>query len=536
MDKVSKALTLFQKLEGEKATYLTLWQELGEFIYPSQQDFTRYLSSGSKRRRVIFDNTGEQSLDIFASSMIGLLANPATNWIGFRHNEPSINDLREVQLFMDEAQKKVMSVLNNPRSRFYDNLYFCIKNVGAFGLSPLFIDSDEENIVKFRTDSPKAYNFTEDFAGNVDQHFYEKEFTVANIEGKGWDLPSEYSYKDKEEKLNVLRHIYKNPDFNEEKAYAEGIPNRRFFKYKGAYYLKDAKKLLHEDYFETDPIAVGRWDKIAGEKWSDSPGRVALGDVKVVNAYERMNMVAMEKQISPPLIISSESKFGKLDTSAGSVNVVRGNAAGSYSLMETNGSLALPFQWSELKKQQIRSAFYVDVFQTAETPNMTATEAYIRQQEKLRGLGSKINRLQSDLIDPIVSRVLTILIARGELEVPSVLQDVGVNLDFVYLSPISQAQRQNEANSILQYIQDVANVAQISPEALDVIDVDATVKYMSEVRGVPEKVMRSDEDLEALRQARQQQFEQQQTLNNLQSGANIAKTNNEANKIEQETA
>ncbi len=95
-------------------------------------------------------------------------------------------------------------------------------------------------------------------------------------------------------------------------------------------------------------------------------------------------MVDIDKKSNPPLVISSEAKVGKLDTSAGGVNVARGNIAGSYDLMQTNGNLSTPFQWAELKKQQIRSAFYVDVFQSAETPDMTATEAQVRQQEKLQ--------------------------------------------------------------------------------------------------------------------------------------------------------
>ncbi len=532
-NKAQIVLERFQKMEGEKATYLSLWQEIGEFCYPSQQDFTRYLSAGNKRRRIIFDNTAERALDTFASSMVGLLANPATKWLNFQHQDPKINDQRDVQLFIDEAQHKVLSVFNNPRVKFYENFYNAIKMMGAFGIAPLMIDKDEETIVKFRSESPKGYNFTEDFAGNIKEHFFEKEFKLSDLQEKGWDIPQEYDKKDKDTKVTVLRHIFSNPDANEERAYGGDIVNKKFFAFKGVYYMKAEKRVLHEDYFETMPIAVARWDKIAGEKWRDSPARVALGDAKVVNAYERSAMVAIEKQINPPLVISSEAKFGKLDTSAGGVNVARGNIAGSYDLMQTNGNLSTPFQWAELKKQQIRSAFYVDVFQSAETPDMTATEAQIRQQEKLRGLGPKAARIQADLLDPVVSRVLFSLIAAGELEVPQSLQEVGIKLDFAYLSPIAQAQRAIEATSILQYIQDMSIVAQIDPSIIDVIDSDMIAKEMAQIRGVPEKVLKSEEDVIALREARVQQAETQNALNSLQQGAETAKTVNEAQQTQQ---
>lgn len=530
MSNTEKTLERYSKLEGEKATYLSLWQEIGEFCYPSQQDFTRYLSSGHKRRRVIFDNTAERALDIFASSMIGLLANPATKWINLQHQDPSINQLKVVQEFFDEAQNKIISVFNNPRAKFYDNLYSCLKTLGAFGVAPMMIEADDNMGAKFKAESPKGYNFTEDFSGNVDEHFFEKEFTVKALRDKGWDLPQEYSLKAEDEKVMVLRHVFKNPDADITKVVGVEIPNKKYFDYKGAYYLKADKKLIYTDYFRTDPIALARWDRIAGEKWSDSPARVALGDVKVVNAYERMAMVAIEKQISPPIVISSESKFGKLDTSAGGVNVARGGVAGSYDLMTTNGNLAQPFQWAELKKQQIRSAFYVDVFQSAETPDMTATEAAIRQQEKLRGLGPKMAKLQADLIEPIVNRVMSILINQGKLNPPKEL-DTG-SVDVVYLSPVAQAQRGVEATSILQYLQDLSLVAQVDPTVIDKIDTDKIARVMAEVRGVPETILKDDKEVEEIRNQRAEQQQNQQTLNALQQGAEIGKTVGEAQQLQ----
>lgn len=533
MSNVSEQLKRFDKLESEKATYLSLWQEIGEFVYPSQQDFTRYLSTGHKRRRIIFDNTGERALDIFASSMLGLLANPATKWVNFQHPNPDINDTDEVQRFIDEAQLKVLAVLNDPRVKFYENLFTALKMTGAFGVAPIVMDIDE-NGLRVKAESPKGYNFTEDFSGNVEEHFFEKKFKVGTLKKKGWNIPSEYELKDDETEVAVVRHLFDNPNYNPDKAInANGLRNKKYYKYKGAYYLKSDKTLLHEDYFSTKRIATARWDRIAGEKWSDSPARVALGDIKVVNAYERAAMVAIEKQINPPMIIASEAKFGRLDTSAGAVNVARGGVAGSYDLMTVNGNLAQPYEWAEFKKQQIRSAFYVDVFQTAETPNMTATEAAIRNQEKLRGIGPKVAKLQADLIEPIVATVLEMLVEQGKLKVPDAILESNDNINVVYLSPIAQAQRATEATSILQFVQDVSVIAQIDPAVIDTLDTDGIANLMADIRGVPEKALKPSDDVEAIREQRAKTQQAQQMLEGLQSAAQTGKTISEAEQIRQ---
>jgi hypothetical protein len=187
-DSIIRTLARYEKLHGQKQIYLNLWQEIGEFCYPAQQNFTRYIPQGSalsdgqgKRRRPIFDSTPEQSLDIFASSMVGMLANPASKWVNFQVIDSALVEDRDVQLFIDEAQQKVLSVFNNPRTKFYDNLFTALKMIGAFGTASMLVDSDEEDVAKFRVESPRNFDFTEDFSGNVDEVFFEKEWTVDNL-------------------------------------------------------------------------------------------------------------------------------------------------------------------------------------------------------------------------------------------------------------------------------------------------------------------------------------------------------------------
>lgn len=500
---LENTLAVYHKLKQDKTAQLTLWQEIQDFMYPNGEQLTRYTRANNNRRQ-IFDDTGERSLDVFAKNLSAIMANPANKFIGFQPEDIKLLDDREVQLFCDDAQRKVLAVFNNPRNRFYDNFYSTVKIIGALGTGSLFIDSDDEDVAKFRSVGPKNIDFTEDFAGNVENVYFEKEFTVDQIKSKGWKMPPLAEKLKGDEKVKVLRCIKKNQNYDIKSIKPEDR------KYKSEYYLLDYNYLLDTKFFNTLPTPVGRWDRLDGEKWGDSPARVALANVKLCNVTDKFMTVAMEKILSPQIIVSSESKFGKLNTSTGTVLSVRGSVNDGYRQEAFAGDPRAPMEWLLYKQQAIRSAFYIDIFQTAETQTMTATEATIRNQEKIKLIAPNVARLQSDLLGPAAERVLSILIEQGKIEVPAKLK--GQEIKVVYLSPMVQAQKANDAANIMQYVQDLMVIAQIKPEVLDRFDEDKAADELADIRGIPERLLKSDKEIEQVRAAKAQAMQMQQAL------------------------
>ena len=499
---------------------LNLWQEINDFMFPNGEHLTRYYASGENNRRQIFDDTGERSLDIFAKNLSAIMANPANKFVGFQPENTELLDDREVQLFCDDAQRKVLSVFNNPRNRFYDNFYSTVKIIGALGTGALFIDSDDEDVAKFRAEGPKNIDFTEDFSGNVENVYFEKEYTVAQIKGRGWKLPPRAEKLKEDDKLKVLRCIKKNKDYDNTSARPE------YRKYKSEYYLLDYETLLDTKFFNTMPTPVGRWDRLNGEKWGDSPARVALSNVKLCNVTDKFMTVAMEKILTPTVIVSSESKFGKLNTSAGNTLIVRGSVSDAYRQEAFAGDPRAPMEWLLYKQQAIRSAFYIDIFQTAETQTMTATEAAIRNQEKIKLIAPNVARLQSDILGPACERVLSILIDQGKIEVPAKLK--GQEIKVVYLSPMVQAQKANDAANIMQFVQDLSLIVPVNPDILDTVDFDAMVDELGDIRGIPERLFKSDDEVIKIREAKVQAVKAQQMLSMAQQAGEAGQALNQS--------
>ncbi len=498
----------FKKLEIDKSPMLPVWEDINRFAYPSSQSFMSEYSAGANKRKLQFDSVAERALEIFASSMIGMIANPTTKYINYEPRNKDLHNDRSVQEFIEEAQDYVLSVFNNPATKFYDNLFYTLQNLGAYGTASLLSDSDEKHVATFRAESPRNFNFTEGFNGTVEEIYLERKYTYAQLERladeNGWELPQDFNKKKPDEECKVVRWIGRNPEFS-----ADGV-GEQFMRYRSEYWLKDEQKKVKTSGFNTFPAPIGRWGQLDDLKWGDSPARMALNEIKILNASERHLTFAEEYSLRPALFVSSEAKFGKLNLSPGAVNAGRGNPNDTLRTLGINGDLNFSLERNRLRRETIMQAFYVDVFQTMSDNDMTATEVQIRAQEKLRGIAPKAARIQTDILGPTAERILRMGIDRGDLVVPEALK--GQSLEVVYTSPLAIAQRSQEAINLQMFLQDAFMVAQANPEALMRLDFDAITEEFAEIRGVPAKVLLEEKEYEALKQAMQQQQQLQQGL------------------------
>jgi hypothetical protein len=86
---------------------------------------------------------------------------------------------------------------------------------------------------------------------------------------------------------------------------------------------------------------------------------------------------------------------------------------------------------------------------------------------------------------------------------------------------MSQALRQTGSDTTRQLLEDVAGIAQLNPEVLDKIDLDQAVDELARGIAAPGSVVRSDDDVAAIRQARaEQQAARQQAMLDLESQKN----------------
>jgi hypothetical protein len=197
-------------------------------------------------------------------------------------------------------------------------------------------------------------------------------------------------------------------------------------------------------------------------------------------------------------------------TTPGALNFYRTGTRDRLEPLNIGANNPLGLNMEEQRRNAIRQAFYVDQLLMSQGPAMTATEVLQRNEEKMRLLGPVLGRLQSELLQPLISRSFALLLRNGLLPAaPEQLQ--GQDIDIEYVSPLAKAQRLTDLQSMLRGFEVMMQVAEIAP-VMDYLDDDKLVQYLVEVTGIPARVIRSNEEVRRLREEKAEQEAAQQEM------------------------
>ena len=169
------------------------------------------------------------------------------------------------------------------------------------------------------------------------------------------------------------------------------------------------------------------------------------------------------------------------------------------------------------RRDSIREVFYVNQLQLQQGPQMTATEVIQRNEEKMRLLGPVLGRLQSELLKPLIDRAFNILL-RKEQFIPAPEFLSGQDIEIEYVSPLAKAQKSSELSSITRVIEILGSLANVAP-VFDYINFDALVKHVANIVGVPQKILKTQSQVNAEREEQAAQAEQQQQMAKMQQVA-----------------
>jgi hypothetical protein len=136
-------------------------------------------------------------------------------------------------------------------------------------------------------------------------------------------------------------------------------------------------------------------------------------------------------------------------------------------------------------------------------------------------LGPVLDRLRSEMFQPLIERVYGIMDRRGLVAFPPPgLEGERVNVEFI--SILAQAQKQAGIGGISQTIAFAGQVAQLYPQIVDKFNFDEMANAWAEMQGIAPNLMRSDEEVAQLREDRAKQEQMAQIMAMAQQGADAA--------------
>ena len=510
------------------------WRELADYFLPRRYKWLvtpNQMGRGSPINQHILDSSACIFARNLASGLVSGKSSPTSLWFRLRIGYIDSTKTSPISLWLAECERLLYLIF--AESNFYNAIAVFYFDLVIFGTASILAYEDFENVVNFV--NPCLGEFYVDIDGKYRPTVFYREFTMtvdACVKEFGYDncspavqqLFDDHGGANRTRELIVAHSIEPNTDgmgkdfgFPEHFAYREvywewgGSTSPQG----GANY--PAGFLRKRGFYEQVAI-TGRWDLVSNDPYGRSPGMDALPDQKQVQLEQRRKAQAIDKMVNPPLVADVQLKNQPANLTPGGITFVAGYTASGKPGFSSVYDTRFPVQEITADLVEVKSRlsqiFFNDVLRTAsqyETrSNVTAVEWDLRKSESLVMLGPALERIDNEVLRPIIDRVFAVAIRAGIIPPPPPeIQGQMMTIDFV--SMLAQAQQAARAGSIERVLSLAGNIVGVVPEAMDNIDVDYSLDKLSSLLNNDPKMIRSPEALNQIRadRAKQQQAAQQ---------------------------
>lgn len=513
-DELYKIIKLrYESLKSKRGTWETHWQQIADLMHPFDDNFVSHESPGSDKMTFIFDSTPIHANQLLSAGLFSMLTSPAQKWFEIRMMAQWMNQIREVQEWLEIFSNIAYLEINKPIAQFNTSMHELYLEYGAFGNGVMFVTEtlNRQNL-KFQALPLSESYMCEGANGIMDVLLRRYPRTVRQLVQKfGVDnmadaIKAKIQAKKIDDVVKCVHAIIPTSDY--------GI--KAPFSYASVYVDMENKHVIDTSgYFEL-PFMAPRFYKNPWEMYGRGPGTTALPDNKMLQEVMRTTIRAAQKATDPPLQAPDDGFLNPIRTTPGGINFYRQGMPDRIEPINFGSNPGVGFDVVSDLRGRIREIFFIDQLQLQDGPQMTATEVLQRTEEKLRLMGPLMGRLQSELLGPMLNRVFAILMRQGKIPPPPAILE-GQEFKVTYTSPIARAQEQTEANGIMRSLQVLTPFLEMDPSVTDRFNGDELTKGVFEMFSVSPRFLRTDEQVEAIRTDRKQNEADKQQAANMQS-------------------
>jgi len=500
------------KLEADRGTWESHWQEILDYVMPRKAEITFLRSRGEKRTEVLFDSTAITANNLLAASLQGTLTSPSLPWFSLKLRDDDANKVRDIQIWLEDTARRMYAVFNE--SNFNTEVHEMYLDLCSVGTSAIFVEEANEGFLKgglhFNTLHIAEYFIQENSTGRVDTLYRKYKMTARQAvqefgeDNVGTKIKEAVKAKP-DTQFNFIHAVEPTPDYER----SVGMKAKTKLPFHSCHVCFEDKMVVRTGGYNEFPYLVPRWSKATGEIFGRSPSYNALPDIKTLNKAVEIGLKAWAKAIDPPLLVTDDGVIGRVRMTPAGITVVRSDTAIKPLQIGSN------WQITDLKENQlrtaIRQAYYSDQLQLQEGPQMTATEVQVRYELMQRLLGPTLGRFQTEFLNPLIERVFGIMM-RSDALMPRPSEMEGRNMDIEYVGPLARSQRMEEAIAVERLYQLAMQVVQVDPTVMDVINHEQAIRMRATLLGVPKTVLRGEDEVAEIREQRaaaQQQAQEQ---------------------------
>lgn len=539
----------FAQIEQQRYSWEPHWEEVSRRVMPSfvntfySPDNKAHTFGGEKNSEAIFDSTAAIAAGRFSAVMESMLTPRSQFWSHLTVFDESLFGVRRVREYLDTVNKRLFKFRYAPEANFASQNHMVYTSLGILGTAGLFIDKSHNMPgLRYRNIHLAELYFEENHQGQINsawRRFYltprqavmqfgkDKVSTEILDAFEGKKGATSYN-----EKFWFLHCVKPRLDFDPNRLDAQGMPWASFY-----VSFKD-KNIIEESGYATFPYSISRYTQGPGEIYGRSPAMNVLPAINTLNEEKRSVIKQGQRTVDPVLLLHDDAMLDSFSLRSDALNYGAVSAEGRP-LVQTlpTGNIAVGIEMMSMEMKAINDEFLVSLFEIlVETPTMTATEVIERVREKGILLSPTMGRQQSEYLGPMIERELDLL-ARQQLlpEMPNELREAGGNVDIVYDSPLSRAQRAEEAAGLMRTVEAVMNISTTmqNPAPMDHFNWDIIVPEIAEIQAVPPKWLNDAQAIGDIRQGRAQAQAQQQQIQAAPSAAAMVKAQAVAQKAQE---
>lgn len=515
-------------LTSERTSWMTTWRECSKYILPRRGRFLRSANQNDKGRELnnsILDETGTLAARVFGAGMMSGVTSPSRPWFRFNVPNGAEKQAGPIKEWCEAVRDKIRAVL--AKSNFYNAMGVVYEELGVFGTGVMVIEEDFEDGVRCYALTVGEYLLANNRRLVCDVLYREFQMTVEQIVNR-WgtencsdNVKTLHSTGQLDTEIDIVHAIEPNDDRVLDSALKEDKPYRSIFFEKG----RDRNKMLAYEGFDDFPAIAMRWSQVGNDAYGRGPGMDALPPLRGLMQYARRKAELVDKLSKPPMKAPAALKNEQMSGVPGGVTFITGAERDSVRfepaiVIQPQGITAVGVEQQDLRAS-VKRCFYEDLFlmlsQMDGVQPRQNLEVIERREEKMLMLGPALERIHDEGLDKALQRVFKILMRKRLLPEPprellEMLANSGSDLGIEYISILAQAQKSVGLTAIERVLGLAGNLAAVKPTVMDKVDDEVSLERYADLLGAPVDMLLSDEEMEKVRAARQQQAQQKQAM------------------------
>jgi len=486
------------KAQARKDEWRSIYEDCYEFALPQRNLYSGYYEgrvAGKSKMARVFDSTAIHATQRFANRLQAGLFPPYKTWARLEPGSqiPEQDRVRAQEIF-DQYTDRLFETLRQTNFDLAMGEFLLDLAVGTGVM--MITPGDEVTPVRFMPIPQYLVCIEEGANGNVDNVYRKLRVKAEAVQRE---------FPDAQMTADLVDAIERRPD--QELDLMDCVI---FDQITGRYHyhvIWPAKKqeLVHRD-MRSSPFVVARYMKVAGEVYGRGPLVTAIADIKTLNKTLELVLKNASLSIAGVYTAADDGVLNpqNIKIQPGAVVAVARNGG-------PNGASLAPlpragdFNTSQIVindlRMNIKKILMDDTLPPDNMSARSATEISERTRELATNLGSAFGRLITETMVPIISRTLFVMDQQGLIDLP--LKVNGAEVKVTPVSPLAQAQKLQEINDVVQYMQ-IAN--QMGPQGQATVSVPRVLAFIAQRLGIDQNILNNPEEQQEFMMQMQQQM------------------------------